>query len=91
MSGICLIFSTMSWLKPNNEIEAAMQDPTNWVVRDDGIEHTRAGFCIKHCQRCGNIAWDVNNNVLWWHERHVLHTYAAQCLIKSCKNYKKCI
>ena len=74
---------------PSNKIEAAILDLANWVIYCDKVENTGAGFCIKHCQRYNEVAWDVNRDCLWWHEGHIPHTYAGKCVTKSCKNYNK--
>ena len=83
----------MSQIKSNGvtyqNFNAAVNDPSTWI--SNYYEHFDCNHfdrCIRRCPSCKQIMYDVNNRTLWMNA-HVPHTYAATCLTKNCKHYKK--
>ena len=84
----------MSQIKSNGvtykNFNAAINDPFTWKPRNyyENFDCNHFDRSIRYCPLCKEIMYDVNNHTLWMNA-HVPHTYAATCLIKTCKYYTK--
>ena len=70
--------------------KVAINDPSTWTNNYfktfETFDCNHLDRCVRRCNLCQNIMYDVNNHTLWMNA-HVPHTYTAICLTKSCKKF----